>query len=61
MKEVLNIIILFPNSIALGDIASSDTKARSSEHDAESLRHELEMLKQARESALAENRLGFKY
>jgi hypothetical protein len=61
MKEVLNIIILFPNSIALDDIASRDAKARSSERDAESLRHELEMVQRAREAALAENRSGFKY
>jgi hypothetical protein len=61
MKEVFEITILFPNSIALNDIASRDAKARSSERDADSLRRELEMVKQARESTLAENRLGFKY
>jgi len=61
MEEVVKITILFPNSIALDDIASRDTKARSSERDAESLRRELEMVKQARESTLAENRLGLKY
>jgi len=58
---VVKITILFPYSIALDDIASRDAKARSSERDAESLRRELEMVKQARESTLAENRLGLKY
>jgi hypothetical protein len=38
------------------DIASRDAKARSSEQDAKNLRHELKMVEQARESALAENR-----
>lgn len=61
MKEVFKITILCPNSIALNDIASRDAKARSSERDADSLRRELEMVKQARESALAENRLGLEY
>jgi len=61
MKELVKITILFPNSIAMDDIASRDAKTRSSERDAESLRRELEMVKQAREFALAENRLGLKY
>jgi hypothetical protein len=61
MEEVVKITVLFPNSIALDDIASRDAKARSSERDAESLRRELEMVKQARESTLAENRLGLQY
>jgi hypothetical protein len=61
MKEVLMITVLFSNSVALDDIASRDAKARSSEREAESLRRELEMMERARESALAENRLGFKY
>jgi len=61
MKELLKITVLFPNSIALDDIASRDAKARSSERDAECLRRELEMVKQARESTLAGNRLGLKY
>jgi hypothetical protein len=61
MEEVVKITILFPNSIALDDIASRDAKARSSERDAESLRRELEMVKQAKESTFAENRLGLKH
>jgi hypothetical protein len=47
---------VFPNSTAMDDIASRDAKARSSEQDAKSLRHDLKMMEQARESALAENR-----
>jgi hypothetical protein len=47
---------VFPNSTAMDDIASRDAKARSNEQDAKSLRHELKMMEQARESALAENR-----
>jgi hypothetical protein len=61
MEEVVKITILLPNSTALDDIASRDAKARSSERDAESLRRELERVKQARETTLAENRLGLKY
>jgi hypothetical protein len=61
MEEVVKITVLLPNSTALDDIASRDTKARSSERDAERLRRELESVKQARESTLAENRLGLKY
>jgi hypothetical protein len=41
----------------MDDIASRDAKVRSAERDAEGLQHELKMLEQARESALAENRL----
>jgi hypothetical protein len=61
MEEVVKITILLPNSTALDDIASRDAKARSIERNAESLRRELERMKQSRESTVAENRLGLKY
>jgi hypothetical protein len=47
---------VFPNSTAMEDIASRDSKARSSEQDAKNVRHDLKMMEQARESTLAENR-----
>jgi hypothetical protein len=40
----------------MDDIVSRDAKARSSEQDAKNLRHELKMMEQAKESALAESR-----
>jgi hypothetical protein len=40
----------------MDDIASRDAKVRSTEQDVKSLRHDLKMMEQARESALSENR-----
>jgi hypothetical protein len=58
LKNIFDLNVLFSYSIALDDIASRDAKVRSTERDAEGLHRELEMVEQARESALAENRLG---
>jgi hypothetical protein len=56
VERYVKLNYVFPYSTAMEDIASRDSKARSIEQDAKSLRHDLKMMEQARESTLAENR-----